>query len=81
MFVKPARLGSSVGIAKVDEGQDLVAALEHAFAHDPRVIVGLGSSSGPVTVRVTWPDGRAEEWAGVEIDRYSTLTEGEGRTP
>ena len=38
-FVKPARLGSSVGIAKVDEGQDLVAALEHAFAHDPRVIV------------------------------------------
>ena len=31
--------GSSVGIAKVDEGQDLVAALEHAFAHDPRVIV------------------------------------------
>jgi D-alanine-D-alanine ligase len=39
VFVKPARLGSSVGIAKVDEGQDLVAALEHAFAHDPRVIV------------------------------------------
>jgi D-alanine-D-alanine ligase len=39
VFVKPARLGSSVGIAKVDEGQDLVAALEHAFAHDPRVII------------------------------------------
>jgi D-alanine-D-alanine ligase len=39
VFVKPARLGSSVGIAKVDEGQDLGAALERAFAHDPRVIV------------------------------------------
>jgi D-alanine-D-alanine ligase len=39
VFVKPARLGSSVGIAKVDEGQDLEGALEHAFAHDPRVIV------------------------------------------
>ncbi len=39
VFVKPARLGSSVGIAKVDEGQDIWAALERAFAHDPRVIV------------------------------------------
>ena len=39
VFVKPARLGSSVGIAKVDEGQSLEDALELAFAHDPRVIV------------------------------------------
>jgi D-alanine-D-alanine ligase len=39
VFVKPARLGSSVGIAKVDEGQSMEDALELAFAHDPRVIV------------------------------------------
>jgi D-alanine-D-alanine ligase len=40
VFVKPARLGSSVGIAKVREGGgELVAALEAAFAHDERVIV------------------------------------------
>jgi D-alanine-D-alanine ligase len=39
VFVKPARLGSSVGIGKVDRGGDIEAALEHAFAHDPRVIV------------------------------------------
>ena len=44
VFVKPARLGSSVGIAKVDAGQDLEAALEHAFAHDPRVIVEAHSA-------------------------------------
>jgi D-alanine-D-alanine ligase len=39
VFVKPARLGSSVGIAKVAEGQSLEDALELAFTHDPRVIV------------------------------------------
>jgi D-alanine-D-alanine ligase len=39
VFVKPAHLGSSVGIAKVTEQADLAAALEGAFAHDALVIV------------------------------------------
>jgi D-alanine-D-alanine ligase len=39
VFVKPARLGSSVGIAKVSDAAELPAALDAAFAHDPRVIV------------------------------------------
>jgi D-alanine-D-alanine ligase len=39
VFVKPARLGSSVGIAKVGAAGDLPAALAAAFAHDPLVIV------------------------------------------
>jgi D-alanine-D-alanine ligase len=39
VFVKPARLGSSVGIARVDRREDLPAALEAAFVHDPLVIV------------------------------------------
>jgi D-alanine-D-alanine ligase len=40
VFVKPARMGSSVGIAKVREGGlELIAALEAAFAHDERAIV------------------------------------------
>jgi D-alanine-D-alanine ligase len=39
VFVKPARLGSSVGIAKVTEGGELGPALRAAFAHDPLVIV------------------------------------------
>jgi D-alanine-D-alanine ligase len=38
LFVKPARLGSSVGIAKVAAADELDAALEGAFAHDPLVI-------------------------------------------
>ena len=39
LFVKPARLGSSVGIAKVGAADELAAALEGAFAHDGLVIV------------------------------------------
>jgi D-alanine-D-alanine ligase len=39
VFVKPARLGSSVGISKVSTGSEMPAALRDAFEHDPRVIV------------------------------------------
>jgi D-alanine-D-alanine ligase len=39
LFVKPARLGSSVGIVKVTDADDVDAALETAFGHDGLVIV------------------------------------------
>jgi D-alanine-D-alanine ligase len=39
VFVKPARLGSSVGIARVDEADELPAALGAAFEHDSLAIV------------------------------------------
>jgi D-alanine-D-alanine ligase len=39
VFVKPNRLGSSVGIAKVAAAGELGSALEAAFAHDPQAIV------------------------------------------
>jgi D-alanine-D-alanine ligase len=39
VFVKPAHLGSSVGIAKVVGAEQLPAALDQAFAHDVLVIV------------------------------------------
>jgi D-alanine-D-alanine ligase len=39
VFVKPARLGSSVGISKVSSEEELGPALDAAFEHDPRVIV------------------------------------------
>jgi D-alanine-D-alanine ligase len=38
-FVKPARLGSSVGISKASGSQELAAGLELAFMHDPVVVV------------------------------------------
>jgi hypothetical protein len=51
----------------------------YASANDPRVLVGLGGSSGPVLVRVVWPDGTQEEWKDVAVDRYTTLVEGTAR--
>jgi D-alanine-D-alanine ligase len=45
VFVKPARLGSSVGIAKVSTADELAPALDAAFGHDSLVIVE-GFSAG-----------------------------------
>jgi enediyne biosynthesis protein E4 len=53
----------------------------YASASDPRVLVGLGGGTGPVKVRVIWPGGGTEEWDRVDADRYTTLTQGRGRTP
>src|SRR5439155_925892 len=39
VFVKPARLGSSVGITKVGSEEELPAAVELAFRHDEKVLV------------------------------------------
>ena len=38
-FVKPARLGSSVGISKVADEQELAGAIEQALEHDPVCLV------------------------------------------
>ena len=51
----------------------------YASANDPRVIVGLGASDTAPRVRVFWPSGRVEEWTDLPVDRYTTLTEGDGR--
>lgn len=52
----------------------------YASASDPRVIVGLGESAGSPQVRVVWPSGQVEEWSNLAVDRYTTLTQGQGDT-
>ena len=42
MFTKPANLGSSVGIAKCDNIEELVAGLNDAFRYDRRVVIEQG---------------------------------------
>ncbi|GAB2458235.1 D-alanine--D-alanine ligase family protein [Xylanimonas ulmi] len=42
VFVKPARAGSSLGITRVDDLDDLPAAVAEAQRHDPKVIVEQG---------------------------------------
>ena len=51
----------------------------YASANDPRVLVGLGADAAPVSVQVTWPDGRSETWSGIAVDRYTELKQGSGR--
>ena len=54
-WVKPARLGSSVGIVRVDAPDRLDAALDAAFAHDPRVIVEATAPGREVECSVIGP--------------------------
>lgn len=42
LFVKPANLGSSIGISRVDLAGQLGAAMDKAFEHDRRVLVEEG---------------------------------------
>ena len=53
VFVKPARLGSSVGISKVSAAGELDAALETAFGHDGLVIAEAFSPGIEVECAVT----------------------------
>jgi D-alanine-D-alanine ligase len=48
LWVKPARLGSSVGIAPASGEEELDRAVEAAFRHDPRVIVEAPASGKEV---------------------------------
>ncbi|MEU1585644.1 D-alanine--D-alanine ligase family protein [Micromonospora sp. NPDC005710] len=42
LFVKPASMGSSIGISRVGDGDDLAAAVDEALRHDQLVIVEQG---------------------------------------
>jgi D-alanine-D-alanine ligase len=75
VFVKPARLGSSIGISKVHGEYELEAAVELAFRHDEKVLVeefvaGVEVEVGVLGNRVPPPvaslpgqiDTREHEW-------------------
>ena len=77
-------LGARVGVFRA-EGSVLWrrarADGSYASANDPRVLVGLGAAASISRVRVVWPSGRVEEWPDVDVDRWTTLTEGTGQSP
>jgi len=52
LWVKPSRLGSSVGISKVERIEDLKAAVNEAAAFDPRVIIEANSAGREVECSV-----------------------------
>ena len=49
--------------------------------NDPRVLFGLGDRPAFDAIRVTWPDGKVEEWKDVPPGRYTTLVSGTGQPP
>ena len=57
LFVKPNRGGSSIGVSRVGNAQELETALSAAFAHDSEVLVEAAVSGKEVTVAIV--DGEA----------------------
>jgi D-alanine-D-alanine ligase len=56
LFVKPANLGSSIGVEKVKQAADLAAALARAFTFDRRVLVEQGLDIREIEVAVLGGD-------------------------
>ncbi len=56
LFVKPANLGSSVGISKVKESAALAGALDLAFRYDRKVVVERGLAVREIEVAVLGND-------------------------
>ena len=75
------RLGARVGVFRAD-GPPLWRRARtdgsYASAHDPRVLVGLGSAASAERVQVVWPSGRVEEWTDIAADQWLTLAAGTG---
>lgn len=57
LWVKPSRMGSSVGITRVTDLAELDAAVELALRHDPRVIVEASASGREVECSVLGNEG------------------------
>ncbi len=56
LFVKPANLGSSVGVNKAHDRAELVAALEEAARYDRRLVVERGVNAREIEVSVLGND-------------------------
>jgi len=48
-------------------------------ANDPRIIFGLGNDSKIVSLLVSWPDGKREQFSVPPLREYTTLVQGTGR--
>ena len=71
-------LGARVGVIapqQVSVGRRVRADGSYASANDPRVLLGLGASSGPLRIRIEWPRGTTEERTIESGDRWVTVKE------
>ena len=56
LFVKPANMGSSVGVNKVRRAEELQSALDDAFSYDHKVVVEAGIDAREIEVSVLGND-------------------------
>lgn len=56
MYIKPANLGSSVGISKAENREDLISAIELALRYDRRIVVEQGIEAREIEVAVLGND-------------------------
>ena len=56
VFVKPANMGSSVGVSKVRRAEELQQALDDAFAYDQKIVVEAGVDAREIEVSVLGND-------------------------
>ncbi len=70
-------LGAKV-VVRTGDGRTLVRRVRtdgsYASARDPRVLVGLGSWAGLVSVQVTWPDGRTGVPQELAASQWHTIS-------
>jgi D-alanine-D-alanine ligase len=85
LFVKPANMGSSVGVSKVTSAEELSVALDLAFAYDRKVVVERGVDAREVEVAVLGNDAPVASVPGEIVpDRefydYDSKYSGDSRT-
>jgi hypothetical protein len=55
----------------------LTAGGSYLSQSDERLLFSVGEAETTVSVEVSWPDGRVEQFDGLQVDRYWRLREGE----
>jgi len=74
-------LGGQAVLTGEDGSQQMrvvISGGSYLSASDPRLLFGLGAHRSMEHVDVRWPDGNAERWNALEIDRYHVLIQGSG---
>ncbi|MDP4449534.1 D-alanine--D-alanine ligase [Staphylococcus hyicus] len=67
VFVKPANLGSSVGISKCENESDLIKGIEEAFQFDRKLVIEQGVNAREIEVAVLGNDYPETTWPGEVI--------------
>jgi len=71
-------LGARVIVRDINGRQQIFDAStsgSYLSANDPRIIAGLGSSTGVTNIEVKWPSGRTQISSKPQIDQYITINE------